>query len=296
MLRAGLGLVLGLSALLLASPRLQAEVIPAARASFPGFVAAQVGIVGLCGCLALCGMVLYFASSGASYWWFFAREQRRHNRRHRLSPQERNRSWGWAVLSLAGNALLTAPFQYAIFTGESRVYFSIGDYGWGYLLVSVGMLLIFTETAIYWVHRGLHHPWCYRRFHYYHHQFREPTPWASVAFHPLDSFAQAAPYHLAAFLFPMHLHVYLSALLLVSVWSVSIHDQVSFVARWWFNGASHHTVHHVFNRHNYGQYLTIWDRLAGTHREPKEALAKRGSGEAAEPSAVQGSAEPSLAA
>ena len=59
----------------------------------------------------------------------------------------------------------------------------------------------FTETLVYWVHRSLHHPLLYRALHRYHHEFREPTPWVSMAFHPLDSFAQGAPYHLFALLF-----------------------------------------------------------------------------------------------
>jgi lathosterol oxidase len=35
------------------------------------------------------------------------------------------------------------------------------------------------------------------------------------------------------------------------------------------NGASCHTMHHLYFNYNYGQFTTAWDRLAGTYRKPK---------------------------
>lgn len=28
-------------------------------------------------------------------------------------------------------------------------------------------------------------------------------------------------------------------------------------------------MHHLYFNYNYGQYLTVWDRLGGTYRKPK---------------------------
>lgn len=36
------------------------------------------------------------------------------------------------------------------------------------------------------------------------------------------------------------------------------------------NGAACHTMHHLYFNYNYGQFLTLWDRLNGTYRKPKE--------------------------
>ena len=107
-----------------------------------------------------------------------------------------------------GNVLLTAPIHWAILSGHSRVYFAVDDHGVAWLIASVVLVLLVTETLIYWIHRALHLRWLYARLHRQHHAFRRPTPWVSNAFHPLDSFMQAAPTHLCAFLFPMHAAVY----------------------------------------------------------------------------------------
>ena len=148
------------------------------------------------------------------------------------------------------------------------MYFDVADHGWPYILLSVVMLLVVTETLVYWAHRSLHHRWMYKHIHFYHHQFRVTTPWTSVAFHPLDSFMQAAPTHLCVFLFPMHVAVYAVALTYLTLWSVLIHERVTFVRWGLINYTMHHTAHHKFNKYNYGQYLTIWDRLMGTYKNP----------------------------
>ena len=43
----------------------------------------------------------------------------------------------------------------------------------------------------------------YKHLHKLHHRWIVPTPFASHAFHWLDSFLQSSPYHLYAFLFPI---------------------------------------------------------------------------------------------
>ena len=34
------------------------------------------------------------------------------------------------------------------------------------------------------------------------------------------------------------------------------------------NGCAHHTDHHLHFSCNYGEYLTLWDRVGGSFREP----------------------------
>ena len=131
------------------------------------------------------------------------------------------------------------------------------------------LYLVVTETLVYWTHRLLHRPWAFKHIHRAHHSFRRPTPWASLAFHPLDAFLQALPHHLCAFLFPVHGLVYLGFLGFVTAWSVAIHDRVSLV-RWpGLDFTAHHTVHHFYNNYNHGQFFTLWDRLAGSYRAPE---------------------------
>lgn len=229
----------------------------------------------LAGALFLASMSLYFVLSGASYAYFFVWKRARFHPDHVEHRAEVRRCWAWAALSLGPNALVTAPIHVLILAGHSEIYFDVAQHGVGYLLSSIALLLVFTETGVYWAHRLLHTGFLYRHVHRYHHRFRRPTPWASHAFHPLDAFAQALPYHLAAFLFPLHAGVYATSLVLVMVWSISIHDRVTLLPWSVLNYTGHHTVHHLRFRSNYGQYFTAWDRLAGTYEPPVDE-GKRG--------------------
>ncbi len=220
------------------------------------------------GTVSLAGLVFYVLLCAPSYWLWFKREGRTVNREYVEDPGELRRSFGWTALSIVSNALMLVPVHLAVQGGWSRVYWDVADHGWGWLLLSIGLYLVVTETLVYWTHRLLHRPWAFRRIHFAHHSFRKPTPWASLAFHPLDAFLQALPHHLCAFLFPVHGLVYLGFLGFVTAWSVAIHDRVSLV-RWpWLNFTAHHTVHHFYNNYNHGQFFTLWDRLAGSYRAP----------------------------
>jgi len=79
------------------------------------------------------------------------------------------------------------------------------------------------------------------------------------------------PHFLCVFLFPVHIGVYLGMLVFVSVWTVLIHDGVSYVRNPAVNYTGHHTAHHRYNKDNYGQFFTFWDRVGGTYRTPDDA-------------------------
>lgn len=219
--------------------------------------------------LTVSGYGYYWILAGLSFLLFFVWQKRRFNPDYRTDWAENRNAMKWGFYSITGNAVLTAPIHVLIANGYSKVYYDVGDFGWGYLLLSVVMMLVITETLVYWAHRFLHWGKMWDRIHVYHHQFRKPTPWAGVAFHPLDSFMQGFPHHLCAFLFPMHVDVYLASVALLTLWAVSIHDRVSIVRWGAINYAGHHTMHHYYNDYNYGQYTTFWDRLCGTYRSPR---------------------------
>ncbi len=101
-----------------------------------------------------------------------------------------------------------------------------------------------------------------------------PTPFASHAFHPVDGYAQSLPYHIFAYLFPLHRYVYMALFVFVNCWSILIHDSdmiCNSPLEKVINGPSHHTLHHLYFTVNYGQYFTGCDRLGGSYRQPKES-------------------------
>jgi lathosterol oxidase len=217
------------------------------------------------------GLCFYLITSGSSYlyYWvfrvnrYFPPEQRRKN-----EWGEVKKEWRWSLYNLLGNAVLTAPICALIVSGKSKVYFDVSEYGVAYTIFSAALQLAITELLVYWVHRLLHLPPLYRRLHIHHHRFRTPSPWTSMAFHPLDSFAQAAPHHLCVVLFPVYGGVYLFAIMFLQVWSTLIHERVSWLRTPLLHYTAHHSAHHQFFRCNYGQFFTICDRAFGTYKEP----------------------------
>lgn len=227
-------------------------------------------ILEILGALLLYSYSFYFVLSGLSYVIVFVALRRRLGVTHVPAPRESLRAIWTSLGGNLGNVLLTAPIHWAILSGRTRVYFSVEEYGVPWLLVSVVLVLVVTETMIYWIHRALHVRWLYARLHRQHHAFRRPTPWVSNAFHPLDSFAQALPHHLCAFMLPLNTWVYHSYVTAVMIWAVMIHDRVCFVGHPLVNHTGCHTAHHWYNKYNYGQFLSVWDRLCRTYKDPRE--------------------------
>jgi len=221
------------------------------------------------------GLMFYPLTSGTSWLYYRVLRRKRFfpNDEENLAKEatQRNTEWKWSVYNLLGNAVLTTPFHHLIVTGHSRLYFDnpfASASSTGYLLLTVVVVLVVTEPAVYWAHRILHWRWMYKHIHVHHHQFRVCSPWTSMAFHPVDSFMQALPHHLLTLVLPMHGGVYIFFIMFLQVWSTFIHERVSF-ARWGFiNYSAHHTLHHWANKYNFGQFFTVCDRIWGTYRAP----------------------------
>jgi len=216
--------------------------------------------------------LLYFLFAGLSYQFIFNHEMMRHPR---FLPNQVRKEIMTSLRSFPGMTVLTMPFFVSEVRGWTRLYDNVDDYGWAYLIFSVPLFLLFTDYCIYWIHRWLHVPWLYKRFHKPHHKWIIPTPFASHAFHPVDGWAQSIPYHLFIYIFPMQHHLYLALFVIVNCWSIFIHDSDMMTGHPLenaINGPAHHTLHHLYFVCNYGQYFTFADRAGGSYRHPDSTL------------------------
>lgn len=139
----------------------------------------------------------------------------------------------------------------------------------------MAVFLLFTDFCIYWIHRWLHIPAIYKRLHKPHHKWVVPTPFASLAFHPLDGYAQSVPYHLVVFILPVHKWIYLGLFVIINLWTIVIHDgdMISgHLLEKYINSPAHHTLHHMYFTCNYGQYFTWADSWGGSYRPPRPDL------------------------
>ncbi|XP_071785341.1 lathosterol oxidase-like [Asterias amurensis] len=217
------------------------------------------------------GILVYISSAAFNYYFLFD---------HRLERHPlflKNQKWLEITTSLKILPVI-GVFTAAMFFVEVRGYSKLfdgspqpGSFGLLLNIRDIVGFIFFTDCAIYWIHRAMHHRLLYRRIHKMHHIWKVPTPFASHAFHPIDGFLQSVPYHIYPFMFPLNKYVYLVLFFLVNVWTISIHDgdyRVPAILRPFINGSAHHSDHHLYYNYNYGQYFTLWDRIGGSFKTP----------------------------
>ena len=178
------------------------------------------------------------------------------------------------VFSVVGALTIMAARQ-----GWTQMYRKIDAHSMVWFWTSIGLAILLHDTWFYWSHRAMHHPRLFRLFHQTHHLSKNPTPWASYAFSPLEALAQAAIFPMVMFLIPMHLYAFGLFMLWQIIYNVAGHTGYEYSPRWlmdsWLgkiiNTPTNHVMHHETLKGNYGLYLNIWDRLMGTNHKHYEA-------------------------
>ncbi|XP_043698606.1 delta(7)-sterol-C5(6)-desaturase-like [Telopea speciosissima] len=161
--------------------------------------------------------------------------------------------------------------EYMVESGWTRCFSRISDIGWQAYLVYLVIYFVFVEFGIYWMHRELHDikP-LYKYLHTTHHIYNKQntlSPFAGLAFHPLDGILQALPHVIALFIIPTHFMTHIVLLFIEALWTTNIHDCIHGKV-WLVMGAGYHTIHHTTYRHNYGHYTILMDWMFGTLCDP----------------------------
>ena len=182
--------------------------------------------------------------------------------------------------------LLPVATETCVLQGWTRAYPRIDDPvvdGHGYAVYALQFVLYMAcvEFGVYWMHRSLHEiKWGYRYLHSVHHVYNKEntlSPFAGLAFHPLDGILQALPYSLTLFIVPFHFLTHEFLLFATSVWTTNIHDCLHGRCEP-IMGAGYHTIHHTDYKTNYGHYFTYMDYLFGTLLPPDEYKEKISKG------------------
>jgi lathosterol oxidase len=219
------------------------------------------------------GVLIYFLFSSLSYLYVFDKDTFKHPKY--LRNQVRMEIMQ-TMKSMPVMAVLTAPFFLAEVRGYGKIYDTFAEEPFPYYSVlQFPLFIAFTDFNIYWIHRGLHHPWVYKALHKPHHKWIMPTPYASHAFHPVDGWSQSIPYHVFPFIFPLQKWAYVLLFIFINFWTIMIHDGEYVANSPVINGAACHTMHHLYFNYNYGQFTTLWDRMGGSYRKPNDELFRR---------------------
>ena len=154
----------------------------------------------------------------------------------------------------------------------TRVYSSIGDYGWAYFFISIFLALLIHVTYFYWMHRAMHHPKLFKVFHLVHHRSTNPTPWAAYAFHPLEAVFEGLVVWVIVFTIPINHFAILVFGLIMITYNVYGHLGYEIYPKWlinsrigkWLNTSTNHNMHHKYFNDNYGLYFRFWDEIMKT--------------------------------
>lgn len=127
-------------------------------------------------------------------------------------------------------ALLPACNEFFIEKGWTLVYSRVSDYGLAWHVVNFWVYMICVEYFVYWSHRLLHDiKWGYRWLHHIHHKYNKEhtlSPFAGLAFNPVDGILQAVPYTFMLFFTPMHSLTHELMLFGTGIWTNNIHDNI----------------------------------------------------------------------
>ncbi|KAK2759403.1 c-5 sterol desaturase [Arachnomyces sp. PD_36] len=219
------------------------------------------------------GFLVYFICASLSYFFVFDKSTLSHPKylKNQIRLEIAQASRAIPFLSL-----FTVPIFLVEVRGYTKLYDTLDEAPFPlYNLLQFPLFLVFTDFFIYWIHRALHHPLIYKRYHKPHHKWIIPSPFASHAFHPLDGWSQGLPYHIFPFIFPLQKTAYVFLFVAINIWTVIIHDGEYVANNPIINGAACHTLHHLYFNYNYGQFTTLWDRIGGSYRRPGQELFKK---------------------
>lgn len=195
----------------------------------------------------------YFLVAGIFFLIFYVARQKywRHRRIQNRLPKD-GQYWQEIKYSIMTMFIFSAiAVTILSFKEYTRIYHDIGEYGWGYLLLSFPLTIIIHDTYFYWTHRLMHHPKLYRIVHRTHHLSHNPSPWAAFSFHPLEAIVEAGIFPLLAFTLPLHPIVIFSFLLFMMVLNVVGHlGYEVYPKNWtrhWFGQWQNTSTHHSYN-------------------------------------------------
>lgn len=221
--------------------------------------------------------IRYFIFAGLAFSIIFIWKKSKWNHRkiwqRPISKLQIRREIRWSLLTCVLLGFIYLGVAWFTKLGWTKVYLSISERGWGYLLLSTALMVIWHDTWFYWIHRLLHWKPLMKKVHRVHHLSSDPSPFAAFSFHPLETILEAGFAIIAVFVLPIHP----ITLLLVNFFQMSMnvmgHSGHELLPKWfirhplfkWFNTSTHHHMHHRFNHHNFGLYFNIWDRLLKTN-------------------------------
>lgn len=179
------------------------------------------------------------------------------------------------ILGVIGMLLIYSPLH-----DYTKVYEDINDYSIWWIPLSFILAVMIHDTYFYWLHRFMHHPKIYRRFHLEHHKSINPSPWTSYSFNFIEGVLEGMVTPIILFIMPIYPGTFLAFTLFSFIYNVYGHLGYEIAPKWFrksvlfelMNTSVHHNLHHEKFLGNYGFYFRIWDRIMKTEHPQYVAI------------------------
>jgi len=228
-----------------------------------------------------CALLVLFA--GSLHWWLHRR--RGQGEAYRLNRQRLSADSGLFLWrdQVRDNMFWSIASGVTFWTGYEAISYwvyasgrlPVIDNPW-YFVACIYLLIAWSTTNFYFVHRFLHWQPVYRYVHELHHRNVEVGPWSGISMHPLEHLVYFSPFILWWFL-PVHPVIIVMTGFYQGLYPLLSHsgyDYASIGKLRFKTGDWYHHLHHRYFNLNYGNTPTPFDRLFGScHDGSPESLA-----------------------
>lgn len=219
------------------------------------------------------GLGLYHLTALVYYWRFYILQKdafekwKCQPKRHPREGQVR-RAIIESTSAMTVGGIVSGFLVYAIQMGlPTALFFQVSEMGWPYVIGSTVLYFVLLDGGAYYAHRLLHVKPLYMRIHRHHHAYVAPTPWVAAAIHPAELLLLQFTSLIWVFILPMHPGSVITVLVYVLVYNIIDHSGAKVGSMLpWQPHSQFHDDHHAHFHVNFGQHLTLWDRIHGTLR------------------------------
>ncbi len=185
-----------------------------------------------------------------------------------LRADQQRQAMFLSSMNLTVGGILSGTFIYALTHGfETPIYFEVAEYGWVYTLLSTVLLFVLVDGLAYYSHRFLHMRALFPHVHRWHHRYIATTPFVVTAMHPAEFLLFQATTFIPMFVIPFHYASAIVVFVYILIFNIIDHSGVKLSSRLpWQGPSTFHDDHHVYFHCNFGQVLTLWDRMHDTLR------------------------------
>jgi len=224
-------------------------------------------------------LVLMIMIAGGLHWYFYIIKGQEKRLKFDKREQGKGKLWDfsnqvydnmfWSLTSGIGQlTIFQSITMWLLANNYSLVNSFSSNLFWffGFFL----LLPIWSAFHFYWIHRFLHIPFFYKRYHSLHHRNVNVGPWSGFSMHPVEHFFYISSICIHWILASHPIHIIFHALYLgpgaamthTGYENLLIKDKKRLAL-----GTFYHQLHHRYYECNYGNEEMPWDRWFGTFHD-----------------------------